>query len=428
MKLLVTGSNGYIGQRLVRLAAFQGHRVTAASRRRDSGSMAAMPWVPFDLAQADTFTLPEEVDVIVHLAAMTVPNSDPDGLIQLAAVRVLLASAAASDARLLFVSSQTARQDAPTSYGRTKWQIEQQVLAAGGWVVRPGQVYGGAPAGLFGMLLLLVSKLPCFPAFLPAPLIQPIHVDDLVQGMLTIVGQKEGGGIYHLAAAKPLSFTRFLRSIARQRLRRHRLPVPVPVVIVCLAGALLSSRLKQTLGLDRLESLFGLPIMDAAPDLRRLQLHLRPLDAGMQPSGDERRRRLLLEARAMLGYLLAERPAPALERRYVRAIERVRDGLALPLASWLARWPAFMTLWDRCGATGRHGAELAWRLQTATALAEASVQGAARFLGMGRASGPLSALWAMGCATLGEVFWRGIGLLCGAAVRRSLQEGDSHEH
>jgi NADH dehydrogenase len=424
MKLLVTGANGYIGQRLVRLATMQRHQVVTASRR----PLAAMDWLPFDLDQAEDFALPAGVDVLVHLAAVTAPNGDPDGQVQLKAAQALLAACSATGTRLLFVSSQTARQDAPTSYGRTKWQIEQHVLAAGGWVVRPGQVYGAAPAGLFGVLRALVAKLPCLPAFLPAPRIQPIHVDDLAQGMLTLAGGSVPSGIYHLAAAEPVSFTRFLGAIARHRLRRRRVPLPVPVIAVRLAGVLLGARLQQVLGLDRLESLFALATVDAAPDLQRLQLRLRPLEAGMHPSGHERRRKLLLEARALLGYLLAARPAPGLARRYVRAMEQVRDGQPLPLPAWLARYPSAVALWDRCGATGRHGAELGWRLQAATALAEASVQGAARFLGLGRASGLLVACRAIGVAVLGEIFWRCAGLLGGAAVRRSLRQGDAVEH
>lgn len=425
MKLVVTGASGYIGQRLVRLATAAGHQVTGAGRRRG----AAAAWLPFDLDRPEAFTLPAGTDVVLHLAAVTVANGDPDGKAQLAAVDTLLAAAAAAGARLLFVSSQTARADAPTSYGRTKWQIEQRVLAAGGWVVRPGQVYGAAPAGLFGVLVALVAKLPCLPAFLPAPRIQPIHVDDLARGMLRIADQAMPSAIYQLAAAAPVSFTDFLGAIARQRLRRRRLAMPVPVAAVRLAGVVLGARLQQALGLDRLESLFGLPMMDAAPDLQRLQLRLRPLAAGMQPSGADRRRRLLLEARALLGYVLAAAPAGALARRYVRAVEQVRDGWPLPLPAWLARRPVWVALWDRCGAGGRNGAELAWRLQAATALAEASVQGATRFLGIGRAGGLARAVLTMGGAVLGELFWRGAGLLAGALVRRALRapgEGAAH--
>ena len=428
MKLLITGANGYIGQRLVRLAALQGHQMITASRRPGTGPLAALDWLPFDLGQADCFLLPAGIDVLVHLAAVTAPNGDPDGEIQLKAAQALLAQCGAAGSRMLFVSSQTARQDAPTSYGRTKWQIEQHVLAAGGWVVRPGQVFGATPAGLFGVLRTLVAKLPCLPAFLPAPRIQPIHVDDLAQGMLTLAAGSVPSGIYHLAAAEPVSFTRFLGAIAQHRLRRRRLSLPVPVIAVRLAGVLLGARLQQALGLDRLESLFALAAVDAAPDLQRLQLRLRTLEEGMHPSGHDRRRRLLLEGRALLGYLLAAQPAAGLVRRYVRAIEQVRDGQPLPLPAWLARHSSVMALWDRCGATGRHGTELAWRLQAATALSEASVQGAARFLGLGRAGGLLVACWAMGCAILGEIFWRCAGLLGGAAVRRSLREGDAVEH
>jgi len=55
--------------------------------------------------------------------------------------------------------------DAPTSYGKTKWEIEQLVLAARGYVVRPGQVYGGESNGLFGELIKFAKKSPIFQPF-----------------------------------------------------------------------------------------------------------------------------------------------------------------------------------------------------------------------------------------------------------------------
>jgi len=36
--------------------------------------------------------------------------------------------------------------------------------------------------GLFGTLVKVVRRLPLLPTFLPAPKIQPIHVDDLAEG------------------------------------------------------------------------------------------------------------------------------------------------------------------------------------------------------------------------------------------------------
>ena len=107
-------------------------------------------------------------------------------------------------------------------------------------------------------------------------------------------------GILCLASSEPVSFTRFLTAIASARVRRQRWLVPVPVILIQAVGRLLGKRLRVRLGFERLNSLFDFPLMDTANDLQRLGLSLRSLHSGMHPSGDDRRRRLILEGKALL--------------------------------------------------------------------------------------------------------------------------------
>ncbi|MFX5587086.1 hypothetical protein ABTE16_20295, partial [Acinetobacter baumannii] len=87
----------------------------------------------------------------------------------------------------------------------------------------PGQVYGGAAMGLFGLLVNLVDRLPMLPAFMPAPLIQPVHVDDLALALLRIAQLPDATPEVHLIAqSQALSFTTFLRAIAASHVRKTR--------------------------------------------------------------------------------------------------------------------------------------------------------------------------------------------------------------
>jgi nucleoside-diphosphate-sugar epimerase len=407
MRLLVTGATGYIGQRLVRLALASGHEVVAASRRRPG---IAVDWVPFDFGSANEFILPAGIDAIVHLAADTSPTGT-DGARELAAAIRLDGEAQRGAAQLVFVSSQTARKDAPTAYGRTKFLIEQAILARGGLVVRPGQVYGGAERGLFGTLVNLVRRLPVLPAFVPAPRVQPVHVDDLADALLRAAAIKDLPlSTLCIGSVAPVSFTGFLRSIAQGRVRKRRWWFPVPSFAVRVARWFLGARF----GLDRLVSLFDLPAMDTQPSLCALGIELRPLAAGMARSGRGRRRLLLREARTVLKYVMKQPPSRGEAGRYVRCIERLRVARPLALPAFVHGLPASLALFDRRGAADD---EVAWRLDAAVALGEAGVAGSDRFLRLGGGSGPVVAAARIARAVVLEATWRVLRILVAPLLR-----------
>lgn len=405
MRLAVTGATGYIGARLVRQALDRGYRVVALTRRKPSS--LPIEWLPFDIANDSEIDLPPDIDALVHLAAETqVAAVDMDS--ELAAARRLIRASKRCNARFIFVSSQTARPDAPTNYGQSKWRIEQETLAAGGLAVRPGLVYGGPERALFGKLVSAVRSLPVIPAFLPSPEVQPVHVDDLATALITVIASHDmAPTILSVGSETPIGFTSFLRCIAQERLHRPRIAVPVPVVGITLLTKLMGSTLSSRLSLDRLTSLFELPMMDTGEDLRRLGLDLRPLSRGMARSGNNVRRRLLLEARALMTYSLRSQPTSVLIRRYVRCIEELRGGAALEIPDFVLRAPSAIALLEARGeAKDPKVAEFLWRVNAATFFAEASPQSAARFLDAGRPSSfvrsALKICRALGC----EIGWR----------------------
>lgn len=417
MRVVVTGGSGYIGKRLICLAMRLGYDVVRASR--DQSELNAGSSLFFDLAQNDTLVLPNDTSAVFHLAANTGARKSWNDIDEVAAAQRLIKSAQQVGAKFIFVSSQTARADAPTVYGRTKWCIERKVLEAGGWVVRPGQVYGGELRGLYGTLANVVRKLPILPSFIPSPQIQPIHVDDLAAGLLSISERCEvKPGVYCLSAVEPISFSTFLTEIAKSRLRCKRICVPVPVIVVNLFMALIGEKWQSRLGLDRLRSLFDLPFMATAEDLFQLQLSPRPLSAGLHPSGDDRRRNLLREGRALLAYVLKEKPGSGLLRRYVRAVESLRKGQPLGLPSVFLNSPILISLLDRASWTNAGVAEeFNWRLDATTMLAEASPEGARRFLGVGFEGGLPSSMFSMTLAITGELFWRLLRALFSPVLR-----------
>ncbi|MDY7577613.1 sugar nucleotide-binding protein [Herbaspirillum sp. RTI4] len=391
MKLIITGATGYIGTQLRIAAKLRG--IEAISLCRKQGALRIAEWMQYDLANSTEVNIPVDADVVVHLAISKAVISETECTNEIAAACALLGSAQSTGAKFIFVSSQTASENAPTPYGRIKWEIERYVLAAGGWVVRPGQVYGGDEKGLFGTLISTVRTLPLIPAFLPAPKVQPVHINDLVEALLVLVERRDiEPGIFHVGATQPISFTYFLSLIASERLRVRRWFIPVPSWIILVIADVLGKRRSPLLGMERLASLFALPTMETTKDMDILGIRLRPLVFGMRrsclPLERLNRRCLVREGRMILAYVLKTRANFGVLSRYVRAIEKLRGGVALELPSFFFRMPMAIVLLDDQKYMGTPGGkEFLWRLDAATMLAEATQIGALRYIGLGAQSG-----------------------------------------
>lgn len=376
-KIAVTGSTGYIGQRFIRAALMMGYQVVSLSRRP-----CAPPsiWIKYDLGSGEPVSLPSDINVIVHLAANTSFHGEVSNREEIHAAKTIVNAAKAGDIKLIFISSQTARKDAPTEYGRTKFQIERLVIDAGGVVIRPGLVYGGPSAGLYGELVGLVERLYLLPFFFPAPKVQPIHVDDLVIGIIKIseTSFENIGPVIRLGSIDPISFNFFLRTIAKHRLQNIRIFIPFPSIVVILMSKVLA-RIGGSLG--RVNSLFNLPEMNTKKDLDSLNMKLRPLVHGMHFSGSNKRRRLLLEGLAFHTYIVNSSIKKLAIRNYVRIIEKLRNAIVLELPLWPKTWPFWIALLDRKKIKKFPWIEeFKWRLKAATLLAEANTAGAVHFI------------------------------------------------
>jgi uncharacterized protein YbjT (DUF2867 family) len=383
--IAVTGATGYIGRALVRQALAFGWQVRALSRR-----FTGIEHIPYDLAVDLPAAALAGVGAVIHLAADT--GSAPDPRRERRAARSLLGSAVANGVRVVFVSSQAARPEAPSAYGLGKWLVEQDVLDSGGVVARAGLVYGCDESGLFGMLCRLVRLFPILPDLRPNPLVQPIHVDDLAAALLRLATPELPPGLYCLADPETITFTDFLRGVASARIRRARLFVPFPIwtLITLLA---IGHRFGLAGDPERLRSLATLTRMTTKPDIERLGLVIRPLHSGLSRPG-ECRRRLLSEADVLLRYVLRRAPPRALLARYVRGVEALHAARPLLVPRWLRTWPGGLVLLDIPALARASG--LGPRLDLATRLAESTPLTAGRFLSLsggrfGAASGLLIA-------------------------------------
>lgn len=379
-RVAITGATGYIGRTLVEVLLNDGFEVRTLGRRPLELPRDALSFCHYS-------TSGQQVDpsifggarVLIHLAWDTGAESTSVQS-DVHAVERLIAATRAADARLVFVSSQSAAEDAPSEYGRNKWLAEQLALSAGYTVVRPGLVYGGAERGLFGRLCGLAASLPALPFLMPDPQIQVIHVEDLCKALIRIaLSTGQTARIYRIAEPLPVGFSVFMGRISTEWLGLRKASLPVPsLVLLALAKAAQSFGPASAAG--QLRSLFRVPLMSTSNDLQQIGLELRPLSEGLRMPNWRRRQLLIRESSAILRFILKRPPQLGDVKRLARLCGDSSHPFPLRLPNFAIRCPSLL------GAMGTQSTSpdlnrqlLHRRIMTACCVAESSCDGFARF-------------------------------------------------
>ncbi len=240
MRIFVTGATGFIGERVASVALDRDIAVRALARSEWLGR----PEVPLrdrvlgrlpHLVPSDAF---DGCDAVVHCAVST--DADYQVARAVNVVGTLEVARAARDAgarAFVFMSSQSARPDTPSVYGRTKHEAETALLAdpsLNAIVIRPGLVCG--QGGLFKRLSIAVQRLPVTPLLAGDAPVQPVFVDDLVDAILRCATEPAlyVGRTLAIGSARPITLREFVGVIVRHLGRPH-LIVRVPVRPVELA-------------------------------------------------------------------------------------------------------------------------------------------------------------------------------------------------
>lgn len=168
MKILLTGSNGLLGQKLVKLiAAKQEHELMATARGENRlEERRGYQYQAMDISNGDAVDTVFDTfkpEVLIHTAAMTHVdqcelNQEECQLLNLTAVKHLIAACERHDCHFVHLSTDFIfdgsegpltedAEPAPLSfYGETKWKAEQLLMASGlkHAILRTVLVYGVA--------------------------------------------------------------------------------------------------------------------------------------------------------------------------------------------------------------------------------------------------------------------------------------------
>lgn len=230
MNILITGITGFIGKHLADYLSSRGHAIHGTARnpdRKPSCAISVSPLTVGTLPMGDLFL---DRDMVIHL----IHEFDPEKVNTLVCwYKSVYRIAQVAGTKQIFVSSYSARLDAASAYGRSKYKIEQYFLRQGSLVVRPGLVIGNG--GIFRSMCNALHKFPLIPVPTATSAEVPfISIGKLCECLAAIIeGRCKGQATeYNLFAEDSICLTVMLKQIAEaKRLRRVFIPVPSSLML-----------------------------------------------------------------------------------------------------------------------------------------------------------------------------------------------------
>jgi len=230
---MITGSNGLLGQHLIKLLIETTVHEIIATGRGDSrlpfASAERHKYFSLDVTNGiavNNFILLHKPNVIIHAAAMTQPDPCEENPVEcwninVTATRFLVDAAKAIDARFIYISTdfvfdglhgpykETDEPGPVNYYGSSKLAAEKSVTTGGlQWaIIRTVLVYGNILVGNRSNIISWVKE--NLENNRPIKVVSdqwrtPTYVEDLAKGILLVL-EKNVTGIYHVSGEQGMS-------------------------------------------------------------------------------------------------------------------------------------------------------------------------------------------------------------------------------
>lgn len=248
MRVLLTGATGFIGRAVALALRQRGHTVVRAMRHPPAGDPDALQ-VDFAAVPGRDWWTPRlhGIDAVVNTVGILRESGRQrfQALHTEAPAELFRACAAAGVGAVVQVSALGADAAAGSAYHRSKKAADDVLrglpLRAG--IVQPSLVYG--PGGTSAALFSTLAVAP----LLPFPdggrmLVQPVHLDDVVEGLVRLVeAPPDGVATLVFAGPRPLPMREYLARLrAALGEPRRQWIVPIPAGLFG-AGAAIAGRL-----------------------------------------------------------------------------------------------------------------------------------------------------------------------------------------
>jgi uncharacterized protein YbjT (DUF2867 family) len=283
----VFGGDGFVGRYVVQALLKSGARVRVASRNPKRGwflkaqaNLGQIAYVPADITRAETLTSAVAgVDIVINLVGILKGNFDlvhRDG-----ARNVAQAAAAAGVKTMIQMSAIGADANSASSYGRSKGEGDQAVVAAfpEAIIIRPSIIFG-VEDGFVNRFAQLIKLLPIVPIIGGATKFQPVYVGDIAKAVLQITQSPaaHAGKVLEFGGPQTLSMEELNKWIAK-KIGASKVFIPVPSPIAGAMARMTGWAPGAPITWDQWLMLQSDNVVSGADGFAALGIHPTPLDA-----------------------------------------------------------------------------------------------------------------------------------------------------
>lgn len=246
LNILLTGASGFIGRPLAKALLAKGHRVVCAvhtsSEELDHANARSLK-VDFVREADPSIWIPRLADIDVLINAVGIIREHGEQTFEAIHVQTPRALFAACELarvrRVIQISALGADENARSRYHVSKRDADTYLasLPVHSAIVQPSLVYGpgGASARLFSMLASL--PLIGLPAGGRQP-VQPVHIDDLVDGIVALVdAETPSGARLPMVGPEPVTMREFLHRLRSAMQLGPGVFMAVPNALLSLAAS-----------------------------------------------------------------------------------------------------------------------------------------------------------------------------------------------
>jgi nucleoside-diphosphate-sugar epimerase len=275
MRILVTGSSGFVGKALVTALRREGHTVAGVSRR--AGDDASLQLDLLDVGALRAALDDFRPEVIYHLAARTALKGDTTGFeVNVVTTSNLLEAVAASSSvlRVIWMSSQLVHRpgrmpgsdtdyDPPDAYGASKAEGERLIRAqAGGgkdWViVRSTTIWGPGMSEHYAGVVRMIAKGLYFHIGRRPLRKSYSYIDNLASQLVALAtARRESiqGRTMYLADSDPIELRAWTSAFGEEFNRSiPTMPIPLARLLGKVGDILLKLGLRSPVSSDRVQN------------------------------------------------------------------------------------------------------------------------------------------------------------------------------